>query len=180
MTTKITRESKTTKKDFLQQYSNHVEKVNTLKQDVMELAELQAKHPADVYVIAEFKDGQPIPEIEQGDILLWREGCRQYNKYINTVTDRQVTESRNLQLGDSVTGDHKVVPLKNSHLTIEDCNISIERGSDKRDLRYPAKIITADSAFCVVHREHGNVTLPAGTYMSCVSLNPKTMTRMLD
>ena len=178
MTTKITREQETTREQFIQQYSQQVEQVDSMKDKVLELSELQAKHPADVYIVADFKEGEPIPEIEQGDILLWHKGSRQYDKYIGTVSGRKETKSRNLQLGESITGDHKVVPLANSNLKIEDCTISIPRNG--RDLSYPAKIITADQAFCVVHREHGNVTLPAGEYMSCVSMNPKSMSRMLD
>lgn len=180
MTTKITRQQETTREDFIKQYTEHVEQVDSIKADVLELAELQAKHPADVYIVADFKEGEVIPEIEQGDILLWKKGSRQYERYIGTVNSRKETKSRNLQLGESITGDHLVVPLKNSNLTIEDCVITIDRGSNRRSLSYPAKIINADQPFCVVHREHGNVTLPAGEYMSCVSLDPKSMTRMLD
>lgn len=178
MTTKITRSSEITKEEFIKQYSQQVERVNNLKEDVLELSKLQAKHPADIYIVADFKEGEPIPEIAQGDILLWKEGSRMYNKYINTVSDRQETKSRNLQLGESITGDHKVIPLKNTSLKIEDCTILVN--AKNRTLHYPAKIITAIAPFCVVHREHGNVTLPEGIYMSCVSLNPKSLTRMLD
>lgn len=179
MTTKIIREKETSREEFIKQYAKQVEKVENFNNDVVELSEIQAKHEADVFIVADFKEGQAVPEMAQGDILMWKEGCKMYDKYINTVSNRQETESRNLQLGESVTGDHKVVPLKGANLVIENCTIEVQRGRG-RDLSYPAKIITSDKAFCLVHREHGNMTFPAGTYMSCVSLNPKTMTRMLD
>jgi len=165
--------------NFLKSYEKEVKKVSTFKKDVQELSELMAKHETDIYVVADFKRGQDIPEMEQGDILLWKEGCRMYDKYIDTLEDLEITESRNLQLGESITGDHCVVPLKGSNLTIKNGSITIKR-EGSRDLSYPVKMIETDKPFCLVHKEHGNMTLPAGTYMSCVSLNPKTMTRMLD
>lgn len=179
MTVKIQNSNQVSNRDFLLQYTQEVEKIDTLKQDVLELSELMAKHPADVFIISNFEDDDPSAEAIQGDILIWRKGSRQYNRYIDSLRDLKVTESRNLQLSESITGDHKVVPLKNSKLTIKNGTITVDVNGF-RPLSYPVKMIKASAPFCVVHSEHGNITLPAGEYMSCVSLDPKTLHRMED
>ena len=87
----------------------------------------------------------------------------------------------NLQFGEAITGDHRIVPLKGAKLTVMDCTIDLPVKNDfGRDAEYNVKIIKADGPFAVTHREHGNITCPQGTYLACVQMDPRTLSRVQD
>jgi hypothetical protein len=178
-----------TTEEFIKEYSRVVKENKTFSKDVLEFSELMAKHPADVFIVTSFEKGQKCEQIRQGDIYLFRKGEKSegtlnnvmFDKYVSTISDKKKSESMNLQLGESITGDHKVIPLKGTNVTIYECNIEIPvksfRGST---FSYPVKLIEADGAFGIFHKEHGNITCPKGTYLACTQLDARSMTRMKD
>lgn len=179
------------KEDFIKEYAKVIGENQAFAKDVVEFSELMAKHPADVYIVPSFESGKACEQIRQGDIYLFRKGEKSegtkdnvmYAKYIKTVTDKKETKSMNLQLGEAITGDHKVVPLKGTKVKMYDCKIQLPianqfMGRDTVD--YPVKLVVADGAFCVAHREHGNITCDKGTYLACSQLDARTLTRVTD
>lgn len=178
-----------TTEEFIKEYSTVVKKNKEFSKDVLEFSELMAKHPADVFIVTSFEPGQKCEQIRQGDIYLFRKGEKSegtlnnvmFDKYIKTVSDKKESDSMNLQLGESITGDHKVIPLKGSKVQIYECNIEVPVKSFRGDtMSYPVKLIVADGAFGVFHKEHGNITCPKGTYLACTQLDARSMTRMKD
>lgn len=174
-----------TREEFLSKYSDIVKQQKEFSMSVEEFSEIMAKNPADVYIVANFKEGEPCEQIRQGDIYLFRAGDDKtsdnvmYAKYKDTITDKKEAKSMNLQLGTSITGDHRVVPLPGTTVKIYDCNIEIPLKT-AWNKTYAVKLIEADHPFCVTHTEHGNITTTAGTYLACTQLDSRTMTRMKD
>jgi hypothetical protein len=178
-----------TTEEFIKEYSQVVKKNKEFSKDVLEFSELMAKHPADVFIVTSFEPGQRCEQIRQGDIYLFRKGEKEegtlnnimFDKYIKTVSNKKESESMNLQLGESITGDHKVIPLKGTNVKIYECNIEVPIKSFRGDTTsYPVKLIVADGPFGVFHKEHGNITCQKGTYLACTQLDARTMTRMKD
>jgi hypothetical protein len=178
-----------TTEEFIKEYSKVVKKNKEFSKDVLEFSELMAKHPADVFIVTSFEPGQKCEQIRQGDIYLFRKGEKEegtlnnvmFDKYIKTVSDKKESESMNLQLGESITGDHKVIPLKGTNVKIYECNIEVPVKSFRGDsMSYPVKLIVADGAFGVFHKEHGNITCPKGTYLACTQIDARSLTRMKD
>lgn len=84
-----------------------------------------------------------------------------------------------LQKGDSVTGDHRLIPLKDSNFTLLEAKFS--PSFLKNPYRtYDCLLLDIDKPFLVVHREHGNIALPAGKYMICSQMDSATLTRIID
>lgn len=175
------------KEDFIKQYTNVVKEHKVFEKDVLELSEIMAKHPADVYIVHSFEEGKACEQIRQGDIYLFRKGDGkaldnvQYAKYAPTISDLKEAKSMNLQLGESITGDHKIVPLKGTKVKIQDCYIQLPVSNFRGGTApYAVKLVEADGPFCVVHREHGNITATEGTYLACTQVDARSMTRMKD
>jgi len=176
--------------EFVKRYADVVKENKTFSKDVLEFSELMAKHPADVFIVTSFEEGKTCEQIRQGDIYLFRAGSKEdgtldnvmFSKYIKSLSNRKTTESMNLQIGAALTGDHKVIPLKGTKISIEDCTITlpIANGWGEQTLQYPVKYIVADGPFGVFHQEHGNITCPKGTYLACTQLDARTLTRMRD
>lgn len=174
------------KEDFIKSYTEVVSN-SEFSKDVLELSEIQAKHPADVYIVQSFEAGKPCEQIRQGDIYLFRKGDGkaldnvQYAKYAPTLTVKEESTNMNLQFGASITGDHKVVPLKGTKVTIHECTIELPVPSFRGETStYDVKLVKADGPFCVVHGEHGNITTTAGTYLACTQIDARSMQRMRD
>lgn len=177
------------KEDFIKSYTEVISKSEAFNKDVLELSEIQAKHPADVYIVQSFEEGKPCEQIRQGDIYLFRKGDErtldnvQYAKYAPTISFKDETPSKNmnLQFGNSITGDHKIVPLKGTTVTIRECTIDLPVLSFRGDVTpYDVKLVEADGPFCVVHGEHGNITTTGGTYLACTQIDARSMQRMRD
>lgn len=176
--------------EFVKKYSDVVKKHETFSKDVLEFSELMAKHPADVFIVASFEEGKACEQIRQGDIYLFRAGNEEdgsldnvmYAKYIKTIQDRRKSDSMNLQFGNAITGDHKIIPLKGTKVEISECSITlpIKNGWGSDNMNYPVKLVVADGPFGVFHKEHGNITCPKGTYLACTQLDARTLTRMRD
>lgn len=177
-----------TKEELLLEYTKAMENHAIFNKDVIEFSELMAKHPADVFIIPSFEAGKPCEQIRQGDVYLFRKGEKDegtldnimYAKYKNTISELKETESRNLQFGESITGDHKIIPLKNTNIKVYDCTIELPIKVTRGSNTYKVKLVKADGPFGVFHSEHGNITCPKGTYLACVQLDARSLTRMRD
>lgn len=178
-----------TREDFISKYATAVGNHKVFSKDVVEFAELMAKHPADVFIVTDFESGKACEQIRQGDIYLFRKGEASegtlnnvmFDKYITTMSSKQETKSMNLQIGASITGDHKIIPLKGTTVKVYDCTIDLPIKSFRGDTTpYSVKLVEADGSFGVFHSEHGNITCPKGTYLACTQLDARSMTRMLD
>lgn len=179
-----------TTEEFIKEYSEVVKNNKEFEKDVLEFSELMAKHRADVFIVTSFEAGKRCEQIRQGDIYLFRKGEASegtldnimFEKYFPTIHEVSDTESMNLQLGTSITGDHRVVPLKGTHVTIQNCKIKIpvKKFRDTVGLSYDVKLLQADGPFCLVHTEHGNITCSKGTYLACTQLDARTLERMKD
>ena len=177
------------REEFISEYKSILENHDTFAKDVLEFSEIMAKHPADIFIVPSFQAGEKCEQIRQGDIYLFRKGEASegtldnvmYAKYSKTISEKRLSKSMNLQFGDAITGDHKVVPLKGTDLKIYECSIELPIKNDFGSMsRYEAKIIESDGPFAVVHGEHGNITCDKGTYLACVQLDARTLTRVTD
>ena len=152
---------------------------NYEKSEIEQLAEAYAKNPVDKFIISEKVD----VEVAQGDILLWAEGTTMYNENIGTLTNLKKTSRTVLQEGDSMTGDHRIVTIPNTNLTIKEGTFTpkfLQGRNTWGDRGYRGLLVTSDKPFLVVHREHGNIALPAGQYMVCSAMDSSTLNRMMD
>jgi hypothetical protein len=183
MTTTILERVKETEElsmnDFLNRFKDTLEFTYQRQNEIEELTDLMAKNPVDKFVITE----KPDVEVCQGDILIWSELTDQFKENYPKVKNLQKTHKKALQEDDSITGDHELVPLKNSKYTLYTGEFvpSILKNHIWQGRTYACKILEIDSPFIIKHREHGNITfLTAGKYMICSSLDSETLTRMQD
>ena len=165
--------------DLLKTFERCLEKTEAFERsEIEELTLIQAKNPVDKLIISQL----PKDVIMQGDLLIWSELTDKYKENIKSVTDLQETTKMALQEDDSITGDHELVTLKNAKYTLKTGKFVPEIlknhlwGSNK----YDCKVLEIDTPFVIKHREHGNMTLTAGKYMICSSLDSETLTRMRD
>ena len=149
------------------------------KSEIENLVEIAAKNPTDKFVVTDYPD----VEVMQGDILIWSSLTDEYQEIRPLVTAIEETERLVLQDGDSMTGDHRLIPLKNSTYTLQTGKFVPPLLAGKNswgDRKYDCKILKIDTPFLIFHREHGNLTLPAGEYLICSSMDSETLERMMD
>ena len=147
--------------------------------EIEQLAEEYAKNPVDKFIISKKLD----VEAAQGDILIWAKGTSMYKQNIGNLKSLKKTDRMVLQEGDSMTGDHRIVPLPNSKLTIKEGQFTpafIKGKNAWGDRTYRGLVVKSDKPFLIVHREHGNIALPADEYMICTALDASTLARMMD
>lgn len=165
---------------FLETFTKTIEKTSTVnRSEIEELTEIMAKNPVDKFVISE----QPTTLVRQGDILIWSEKTEEYKENFPTVKNLQTTTRMALQDGDSITGDHELVPLKGAKFTLQTGKFipPLLKEHFWGDNAYDCKILEIDSPFVIKHREHGNITfLSKGKYMICSLLDSETLTKMRD
>lgn len=154
---------------------------NFKKSEIEQLVDAYAKNPVDKFIVSD----EDLMETfgRQGDILFWPENSEMYKKEIKGVHSLVKTERLVLQPNDSITGDHRVVPLPNSNYSIQTGKFkpSFLKGKNRwGDRDHDCIILDIDKPFLVVHREHGNIALTAGKYMICSQLDPQTLNRMMD
>lgn len=183
MTTTIFKnEQKVGTQEMITEFRKHLEKDFTKsfsKNEIDLLVEIMAKNPTDKFVVSDYPD---VP-VMQGDILIWSTLTDEYKEVRPTITDLTETTRTVLQDGDSMTGDHRLVPLSNSNLKIQTGKFvpPILKGKNSwGDRTYDCKLVSIDTPFLIFHREHGNLTLPAGEYIVCSSMNSETLERMMD
>ncbi len=143
---------------------------------INELIEIFAKNPTDVFtVVNKTLKGECIM-LAQGDIWVAPENTPLYNFIDKNKTDSlQVASNMNLQEGIAMTGDHAIVGT--GQVVIQDGKFNVMEG---RRSTYSYKKIVTSEPFLITHREHGNMAFPEGTYYSCVAIDPKTMSKVLD
>lgn len=148
------------------------------KEEIEQLSDIAAKNPVDKFIVSE----QPNVEVMQGDILIWSELTEEYKINFPRVQIGEETTSLVLQDDDSMTGDHRLVPLRGANYSLKKGKFipPILEGAIWGGNAYDCKILEIDTPFVITHREHGNITLTAGKYMICSSLDSKTLRRMQD
>ena len=147
------------------------------KSEIEELAALHAKSTTDNFIVSDKEAATR--SLKQGDILIHGTQSKYYLAVKNTITKAEPTSSMNLQNGEAITGDHRIVPLKGAKLTIENA-MFVPLDNVTRGRKYQCKLIKSDKPFALTHQEHGNMTFPAGEYMSFVALDPRTQQRVID
>ena len=182
MGTTFRNEEGLTQKEVLEKFSTTLkENKNFSENEIEQLAETYSKNIVDKFIISD--DSLDETFGRQGDILFWKEGSEMYNKEFPNVRRLKKTERLVLQKGDSLTGDHRLIPLPNSKFILEEgvFTPSFLKGKNSwGDRDYDCLILTIDKPFLVFHREHGNIAMTAGKYMICSQMDSSTLNRMLD
>ena len=152
------------------------------KSEIEDLVDVYAKNPVDKFIIS---DGRMLMNTfgRQGDILFWREGSAMYQREINNVRNLKKTERMILQKNDSLTGDHRLIPIKDSKYTLQEGTFTpmfLQGKTFSHRAAYDCLILEIDKPFLVFHREHGNMAYPSGKYMIVSQLDPSTLNVMMD
>ena len=107
-----------------------------------------------------------------------------YKENYSRVKNWEKTDRLVLQEGDSLTGDHRLIPAEGSHYTVKTGNFTPKflEGKNRWGSAIVMKAISfvTDKPFLIFHREHGNMACQAGKYMFYSQLDPKTLNRMMD
>ena len=178
-TTIFRNEDKVSTEEVLSLFTQTLETAELFeKSEIEELSDIVAKNPADKFIVSV----KPDVPVMQGDLLIWSDLTDEYKKEFPRVKDLTPTSRMVLQDDDSITGDHELVPLRSANYTLKTGKFvpSILEGHTWGSNSYDCKILEIDTPFVIKHREHGNITLTAGKYMICSSLDSESLTRMRD
>ena len=145
--------------------------------DIEELVEMYAKNPTDNFIVSDRGDLEC--QLTQGDIILYHESSDFYQEVITSVTNLRETTNMNLQEGNAVTGDHRIVTLPNTEITIQEGRFT-PLDNVTRNRSYECKIIESNKPFLITHKEHGNIAVLEGKYIAYTALDPKTQQRVID
>jgi hypothetical protein len=172
-------EDRVSLEEVVKLFSKTLEDSDTFKKsEIEELTDIVSKSCIDKFIV------YTKPEVVsmQGDLLIWADSTSGYKREFPRVSELTRTDSMALQEGDSMTGDHCLVPLKNAKFTLKTGKFipSILEGHLWGNNSYSCKVLDIDTPFVIRHREHGNITLPSGKYMICSSLDSQTLSRMRD
>lgn len=166
--------------EVLSKFRETLEKTYKVEQSEIELlTEIAAKNPVDKFIIAEM----PTEMVRQGDILIWSELTDEYKENISKVRDLKETKRLVLQEGDSITGDHELVPVSTAKYTLKEGKFvpNILKDVVWGNNAWDCKVLEIDSPFILKHREHGNITfLTAGKYMFCSQCDAESLRRVQD
>ena len=149
------------------------------KSEIENLIDSASKNPTDKFVVTDYPD----VEVMQGDILFWSSLTDEYKEIRPLIDDLKNTSRLVLQDGDSMTGDHRLIFLPETKYTLKTGTFvpPILKGKNSwGDRKYDCKVLKTDKPFLVFHREHGNLTMPAGEYIICSSMDSSTLSRMMD
>ena len=178
-TTIFRNEEKISTEEVLKRFVETLERSYNVEQSEIDmLTEIAAKNPVDKFIISEMPD----EAARQGDILIWSEKSPEYKANISRVRNLQKTDRLVLQEGDSLTGDHEIVPVSTAKYTMQTGEFipEIVAGVARGDT-WNCKLLEIDSPFILKHREHGNMTfLKAGKYMFCSQMDAESLERMKD
>lgn len=177
-TTVFRNEEQISTKEVLEKFVETLESSYEIERnEIDELTDIVAKNPTDKFIIAEMPD-QPV---RQGDILIWSELTDEYKESLRTIKDLKETTRMILQDGDSITGDHELIPISGAHFTMKTGRFTPSVLADSVAEDYDCKLLEIDSPFVLRHREHGNITfLTPGKYMFCSQLDSETLEKMRD
>ena len=173
-------EEKISTDEVLKKFTETLEKTYAVEKSEIELlTDIAAKNPVDKFIISEM----PTSAMRQGDILIWSELSDEYKENIHKVRDLKETDRLVLQEGDSITGDHELVPVSTAKYTLKTGKFvpaiiqNVVWGGNAWD----CKVLEIDSPFVLKHREHGNMTfLQGGKYMFCSQMDTASLTRIQD
>ena len=149
------------------------------KSEIEELVDLAAKNPTDKFVVTDYPD----VEVMQGDILFWSNLTDEFKEIRPIIKNLTKTDKLVLQDNDSITGDHRLVILPETKYSLKTGKFvpPILKGKNSwGDRLYDCKVLEIDKPFLVFHREHGNLTMPAGEYIICSSMDSQTLDKMMD
>lgn len=172
-------EEKVSINDFVNLFTKTLETSDDFeKSEIEELTEIMAKNPVDKFIIST----KPTVPVMQGDLLIWSDSTKEYKENYPLVENIQRTTQKVLQEDDSITGDHELVPLSTADYKVFTGEFvpPIIKSAAWGNNEYKCKLLEIDSPFVIKHREHGNITLTAGKYMICSSLDSSTLSRMRD
>ena len=179
-TTIFRNEEKISTEEVLKRFVETLERSYNVEQSEIDmLTEIAAKNPVDKFIISEM----PTEAARQGDILIWSEKSPEYQANIGKVTNLQETNRLILQEGDSLTGDHELIPVSTAKYTMQTGKFvpEIIQEAVWGNNAWDCKILEIDSPFILKHREHGNMTfLSAGKYMFCSQMDADSLARMRD
>ena len=181
MHTVIHRKDNTLSKDQVigklkQELDNRTEQYSG-QSEVEKLVNDYAKTYTDNFIVTDTADLKYM--INQGDIVIHHESSDYFKEVMETIMDLKPAKDMNLQEGVSITGDHRICPLEGSQMTIENGRFIPKDGVVGRR-PYECKVVTSDKPFLIAHREHGNITLPAGKYLVYSQIDAKTQRRVFD
>jgi len=177
-TTIFRNENKVSTEEVLKIFRKTLEENESFKSGIEELVEIVAKNPSDKFIVS----AVPTLPVMQGDLLIWSELTDEFKRTMPLITNINPTDRMVLQDGDSLTGDHRLVPIEGSNFTLSTGEYvpeilkNVIWGSN----HYDCKILDIDCPFVITHREHGNIALPPAKYIICSSLNSETLTKMKD
>ena len=172
-------EDKVSMDEVVKLFTQTLENSNTFKKsEIEELSEIASKSCIDKFIVYTKPDVVSM----QGDLLIWSDSTEGFKREFPRVKELNSTTKMALQDDDSITGDHELVTLKNAKFTLQTGKFvpSILEGHTWGSNSYDCKILDIDTPFVIKHREHGNITLTAGKYMICSSLDSESLTRMRD
>jgi hypothetical protein len=164
-------------------FKDSLEKTEVFSDSEIEvLAETYAKNPVDKFIVAEELSGTD--DACQGDIIVLAEKTNMYKENYPRVKGWKETDRLVPQEGDSLTGDHRIIPAEGSKYVIKTCKFvpKFLEGKNRwgREPEYTAVSFETDKPFLIFHREHGNMAYTAGKYMFYSQLDPDTLDRMMD
>jgi len=169
--------------DVLKLFSSTLQQTELYtKSEIEDLADIYSKNIVDKFIVTD-EDGLEETFGRQGDILFWKKGSEMYKQEYKRVRNLKVTDRTVLQPDDSMTGDHRFIPVQGSTYTIKEGTFYpsfLEKYRRTLSEPFPCIVIETDKPFLVVHREHGNIAMPAGKYMVCSQIDPATLNRMID
>lgn len=176
MTNVQTKKEFHTVKEATESFNSEIKKTKYRKDEMQELANIYAKHPADKYIIQEgdFLKTRNV-QINQGDIVILPEGSTRFKKIREEAEGGTPAKNSHLQKGTALTGDHTVV----GDVEILDFKADFTFPGD-RIPNWEYKLLKASKAFVIHHTTHGNYTLPAGEYITHSQLSSKTLERVRD
>ena len=172
-------ENKVSTQDVLNIFKESLKSMETFERsEIEELSDILAKNPVDKFIIY----NTPKEVCMQGDLLIWSELTKEYKENFPKIKDLEMSSRMILQDNDSLTGDHKLVPLKDAKFTLKTGKFipTILRNVLRDSNAYDCKLLEIDTPFVITHREHGNMTFTAGKYMICSSLDSETLDKMRD
>ena len=176
-TTVFKNEEKVSTKEVLDTFRKRLEndyEKSFDKSEIEQLVDIASKNPTDKFVVTDYPDTL----VMQGDLLIWSNLTSEYREALKTLSDLKPTKNMILQETDSITGDHRLILLPETDYTLETGKFQITIGAFKK--AHTCRILKTNKPFLIFHREHGNLTLPAGEYLVCSSLDAKTLDRMID